>query len=648
MSAAIDSAIHDVYPALVRIHVVSVLPREGREVKRESSGSGAIISADGYVITNHHVAGRAKRIQCTLSNKQEIEARLIGTDPLSDIAVIKLDLTEQQMKAGLPFARFGDSDRLRVGERVLAMGSPMALSQSVTQGIVSNVEMTFPSMLWPLTFKLDGEETGSLVRWIGHDAQISPGNSGGPLVNLRGEIVGINEISFGLSGAIPGNLAREIADQLIRFGDVARSFIGLEMQPLLKSQAAQQGALIAGVVQGSPADKAGLRAGDLLLSYDGQPVSISYAEQLPALNRLLFGTPVGKKVELRYLRDGREANAALVTIARGRAQADDVELMAWGATACDLTLLSAKELNKEPYTGALIASLRQGGAAAEAKPPLMMQDIVYEVDGTPIKTLKDLMAVTAKRTAGQGAPVPTLVAFERRNERYLTVVHLGQRDERDRSADATKAWLAVSTQVLTSDLAKALKLAGQKGVRVTFVYPGSQAEKSGLKMGDIILKLDGEVIAASRPDEVEIFPAMVRQYRVGSQVKLDVVRGGQPKTIEVALEPSPPSTRELDEYKDRHFEFQARDLTSQDRVEEELSPNQQGALITGVENGGWAAVAHLAVGDIVQAIDGQAVSTVANLASHMKTVVAQRPSRVVFFVRRGVHTLFLEIEPTWN
>jgi len=240
-----------------------------------------------------------------------------------------------------------------------------------------------------------------------------------------------------------------------------------------------------------------------------------------------------------------------------------------------------------------------------------------------------------------------LIAFERGRQRMLTVVKLGSRRAPDRSAAAIKAWLPAVSQVLTPDLAEALGLKGQSGVRLTQVYPGSTAAAAGLQVGDVIVKLDGDPIAASRPEDVEVLPAMVRQRDIGARVKLDIVRDGKPRVVEVELAPSPRSTRELAEYRDTHFEFSARDLAFEDRLEPALEKEQRGALITQVESGGWAALAHMAVGDLVLSVDGQAIETAAALEARMNAIAQARPAHVVFLVRRGVHTLFLELEPAW-
>src|ERR1051326_2568767 len=205
-------------------------------------------------------------------------------------------------------AVFGDSSAMQVGDSILAMGSPMALSQSVTLGIISNVEMTMPKLFGP-QMRLDGEDVGALVRWIGHDAAIYGGNSGGPLINLRGEIVGINEIRFGLSGAIPGNLGKSVADQLIAHGKIQRSWLGIDVQPLFKHSDGETGVLIGGVIGDSPASRAGLQTGDLLLKVGDQPTNVRYDEQMPDFMRLVTSLPIGKEITVTIMRAGKQKAA---------------------------------------------------------------------------------------------------------------------------------------------------------------------------------------------------------------------------------------------------------------------------------------------------------------------------------------------------
>ena len=184
-----------VFPALVNIEVITVRYWGGKERKGQAVGSGTIISPEGHVLTNFHVAENGKKFKCTLADKQEISAELVGDDPLTDLAVLKLNLAElKDQRMPLPHARFGDSDELEIGDTVMAMGSPWALSRSVTRGSVSNTERILAGdddEAGEMYFDQD-QRTGIFNRWIQHDAPINPGNSGGPLVNLKGEVVGVN------------------------------------------------------------------------------------------------------------------------------------------------------------------------------------------------------------------------------------------------------------------------------------------------------------------------------------------------------------------------------------------------------------------------------------------------------------------------
>src|SRR5690606_30979192 len=175
----VQIAVGQVKPSLVRIAIVEPAYYGGREQNFVATGSGTIITPEGHIVTNHHVAGKAVRIMCTMPNREEIPARLVGTDPATDIAVIQLMPPTPRT---FPYVEFGDSDALRAGDTVLALGSPLGLSQSVTMGIVSNPEMVMPSIFRIGMLELDGENVGELVRWIGHDAMIHGGNSGGPII----------------------------------------------------------------------------------------------------------------------------------------------------------------------------------------------------------------------------------------------------------------------------------------------------------------------------------------------------------------------------------------------------------------------------------------------------------------------------------
>lgn len=632
-------AIARVFPSLVRVSVVYLDQQAGREIKGLLSGSGTIISPDGYVVTNHHVAGRPRRIMCTLSDREEIPADLVGTDPMSDIAVIKLHPATPRT---FPAAVFGDSSKLRRGQTVLAMGSPLALSQSVTQGIVSNTEMIMPDTFGPAgRGRLNGEDVGAIVRWIGHDAAIYPGNSGGPLVNLDGQIVGINEISFGLGGAIPSNLARAIATALIAHGHVTRSWIGAAIQPRI-GDADRSGVLISSVADRSPAAAAGLEAGDVLLTVNDTPLDVKYAEQLPPANQLLYGLPIGRPASFVVRRGGDRLTLSVVPVERPAAESVPSELKGWGMVASNLTDLEARDLGRDTTDGVRVVSVKRNGPADQARPALRPDDVIVELQSHSVRDLADLERQT-QAALGAKARAKVLVGFDRGRERYLTVVDAGEVVADAPPREARKAWVPVEVQVLTRTLAEQLGLKGRTGVRVTRVLD----TRTPLRVGDVILAVDGDPVRASSVNDTDLFGAQIRRYRIGDSVTLTVSRDGAETPVAVTLGQTPTQPREMPQYGDPVFEFRARDLAEADREDPRLA-GVSGVLVEAVAARGWAALGHLNGGDVILKIDGRAVVSVADLEARMKDIETRRPASIVFEVWRGIRTTFVEIQPAWK
>ncbi len=492
-----------IFPAIVRIEAVRMKPLDGRLTKQWLAGSGVIISAQGHVLTNCHVTEDGDFFRCYLFDGSHVQAHLVGQDPLTDLAVLQLDLSQRAKDAPpLVVGQFGDSDLLAAGDMIFALGSPGFLSQSVTEGVVSNPSLVMPEQTAGRMI-LRGEDVGTLVRWVLHDARIFGGNSGGPLVNNRGEVVGINELGvFNLSGAIPGNLAHAVATQLISQGHVTRGWSGLTVQPRLESDGTRQGVVIADLAPGSPAGPAGLLPGDVVLTVDGHAIEGDEEKAVSHFYRLETGRLPGDALVLNYTREGKSRTARIVLDTRAAAQAEDQELLGWGAIARDLTRNLVREERLPNQDGVWLENIRPAGPCGQAEPELRRQDVLVAVEGKPVKNVEELRVLT-KKLLGEapGGTRMVLASVRRGGAELSSMVELRVTPERNVTPQVRKAWLGAASQPLTPKLAARVGIKSEGGARLTRVYPKTQAEAAGLRAGDVILALDGVEVTARRPED---------------------------------------------------------------------------------------------------------------------------------------------------
>jgi serine protease Do len=381
-----------VLPALVHIQPVVVDYLTGREKKLSLVGSGVIISRDGYVVTNYHVAGKAERIICTLYDRDQVPATLVGGDAATDLAVIKLNLDEYQGK--IAYAELGDSDSLQVGQTVLAMGSPLALSRSVSMGVISTVDRYFPGEI-----RLpSGEKTGLYNTWLQTDAAINPGNSGGPLVDLSGKIVGINTrgaiFAENIAFSIPVNVVKRVVKALIDSGHVRRSWIGVYAQPLQDLEqffgtGMNRGVLVASVDPGSPAERAGLKSGDIILKFNGIDVSARFEEELPHFYQLVAQAPIGKPIPVVTLVDNEEQVLTVTPQALGESMGRDYDFARWRFTAKAITNQMALDSRLPDTLGIYVTQTKAPGPAFDAG--LRRGDIIRKVNNKPVNNLDELI-----------------------------------------------------------------------------------------------------------------------------------------------------------------------------------------------------------------------------------------------------------------
>jgi len=359
------------------------LPQQ-RARREQSLGTGFVIDADGYILTNNHVINGADEVMVKLSDGREIKGEIKGSDEKLDLALIKVS-----DKEAFHAAELGDSDQLNVGEWVMAIGNPFGLSQTVTAGIVSAKGRVIGN--------------GPYDDFIQTDASINPGNSGGPLFNSDGKVIGINTAIIaggqGIGFAIPINMAKNIISQLRDTGKVTRGYVGITLQPLTADLAksfgmnSDKGALIASVEKETPAEKAGLKAGDVIIEYDGKIIN-----EISELSRLVATTPIGRKVPVLVFRDGKKEEFSVVI---GKSKSDDSSTTAGDNESDKLGIIVQQMTSelasrfgiKESKGGLIITEVKQGSSAEEAG--IIPGSIVIELNGKRLDSLQQYISVVS-------------------------------------------------------------------------------------------------------------------------------------------------------------------------------------------------------------------------------------------------------------
>jgi serine protease Do len=372
LKSLIISVSDSIKPAVVHIEVV----KKKRDMRYESMGSGLVIDKKGYILTNEHVVDDQIEITVTLETNREYQAELIGADKLTDLALIKIELPDD---IELTAARLGNSDSVQVGEWVIAVGNPYGFDRSVSFGIVSGKGrvLNVPSL------------TPLINDFIQTDAAIAPGSSGGPLVNLRGEVIGINSRGVGRTQGftIPINIAIEVKNKLLASGKIERGWLGLILQPLNRSFADYlgdpelEGILISDIEPDSPAEKAGLSPGDVILEYDGEKYKAEKEDDLNSFTLAVSRSVVGEKKTLIIFRDGKKKTVEITVGEKPKVKEEELETL-YGFTAKEITDNVFRTYLLDTKQGVFVSYVEVGGVAAKGH--LQEGDTIIEVNGEKV------------------------------------------------------------------------------------------------------------------------------------------------------------------------------------------------------------------------------------------------------------------------
>ena len=418
----IRSTGEEVFPSLVYIKVVCKDLSGAKDEKLVASGSGVVISPDGELLTNHHVIDKATEIRCLLAGGEAYDAKVVGCDKDMDVALLRL---ERGTNAPPLKAATLSPDPVRTGDVVLAMGAPWGLARSVTMGIVSCTDRVL-------------EGAGQYTLWYQTDAAISPGNSGGPLVDTEGRVVGLNargSMYGGQAFTIPSTAILEILPYLREKGNAYWSWFGFKFQPLNDFNRNMRfpfetGVMVAGTDAGSPARKAGFQPNDRIVAIDGAAVTAMNAEDLPALERRLGRLPLGSNVVFTAEREGKRFTATVAPTEKGRVEGEQKLYERWGFTAQEINQFAEPELAFfAPEGGLFVAATSWEGNAAVSG--LKRRDVIESIDGKPVKSLADLDPIYEAALKGLPAKYKMRVVVSRKGREMQFVLNYLEDTEKE-------------------------------------------------------------------------------------------------------------------------------------------------------------------------------------------------------------------------
>lgn len=419
----INNAKQKVFPAVIFIKCVRDPVEADMANPLDVSGSGVVISASGEALTNWHVVEKSRQIRCLLYDGTTCEAKIKGMDKDTDIALLQLQLDKNEPPPS--FAVLGNSDSLKEGDFVMAMGAPWGLSRSVSMGIISCTRRFLP-------------EKSEYSLWLQTDAAISPGNSGGPLVNSNGEVIGINTLSIIMGGdigfSIPSGTVKLVTDQIRQHGHVKWSWTGLRLQPLKDFNRniffeGNEGVVVAEVDPKSPAAMADIRPRDRILSINDMPVKVFTEEDMPEVRRLLGMLPVQKPAELELLRQDKKMKVSLLPEEKGSVTGDEFFCPGWDLTAKTINRFDSPSLYHQKNQGVFVSGVKPFGNAMNAF--LQVNDIILKVDDAEVKTLDQLKEVHKKSMEKKSGRPRLLMTVMRNRQVRQIVLDISKNKERE-------------------------------------------------------------------------------------------------------------------------------------------------------------------------------------------------------------------------